>query len=196
MPRAVLPTISCTRNVLAGWKRPQLVGDHPYAKARQDGSGTYQVRHGDWRAIYEETPTMTSRLSLSAIEGTSTDERNQQPAPPDEMVTLRPDEYEALLDQIDEAEDRAATLQHRMDRKGGRGDLWLTGEEVDRLLDGASPVTIWREKRGMSLRGLAAAADISPSLLSEIEGGTKTGSVDTLRKLSHALKVDLDTLVP
>jgi mRNA-degrading endonuclease RelE of RelBE toxin-antitoxin system len=31
----------------------QLVGDHPYAKARQDGSGTYQVRHGDWRAIYE-----------------------------------------------------------------------------------------------------------------------------------------------
>jgi hypothetical protein len=103
-------------------------------------------------------------------------ETNDRP-PPDEMVTLRRDEYEALLDQIDEAEDRAAVIQHRMDRKDGRGDLWLTGEKVDRLLDGASPVTIWREKRGMSLRGLAAAADTSPSLPSEIEGGTKTGSL-------------------
>ena len=39
-------------------------------------------------------------------------------------------------------------------------------------------------------------AGVSVSLLSEIEGATKTGSVDTLRKLAYALKVDLDTLVP
>ena len=39
-------------------------------------------------------------------------------------------------------------------------------------------------------------ADISISLLSEIEGATKTGSVDTLRKLAQVLKVDLDPLAP
>lgn len=110
-------------------------------------------------------------------------------------ITLRRDEYEALLDRIEEAEDRAALLQHRLDRKEGRRDF-LTGEEVTRLLDGASPMTVWREKRGKTLRGLAAAAGISPGLLSEIEAGTKTGSVQTLRKMARVLQVDLDTLVP
>jgi transcriptional regulator with XRE-family HTH domain len=37
---------------------------------------------------------------------------------------------------------------------------------------------------------------MSPSLVSEIENGTKEGSIDTLRKLAHALKVDVDTLLP
>jgi transcriptional regulator with XRE-family HTH domain len=39
-------------------------------------------------------------------------------------------------------------------------------------------------------------AGISPSLLAEIESGAKKGSVDTLHKLAHELKVNLDTLVP
>ncbi len=71
----------------------------------------------------------------------------------------------------------------------------LTIEEAERLIGGENPVKLWREKQGWTQRALAGAAGISPSLLAEIEGGTKTGSVETLRKLAHALKVDLDALV-
>ena len=71
----------------------------------------------------------------------------------------------------------------------------LTVEEASRLIDGEEPVKVWREKRGMTQRALAAAAGVSHGLLADIESGTKTGSVDTLRKLAHELKVDLDTLV-
>jgi DNA-binding XRE family transcriptional regulator len=123
-------------------------------------------------------------------------ETNTNRPPPDEMVTLRRDEYEILLDRLEDAEDRAAVLEHRLEVKQGRRHLWLSSKEVDRLLDGASPMTVWREKRGLTQQALASLADISKSFLSEIENGTGVASVETLRKLAHVLKVDLDTLVP
>ena len=67
---------------------------------------------------------------------------------------------------------------------------------MDRLIAGENPVKFWRDKRGYTQRSLADTVNVSMSLLSEIEAGRKTGSVDTLRKLAQALKVDLDTLVP
>ena len=64
------------------------------------------------------------------------------------------------------------------------------------MIAGENPVRFWREKRRMTAKALAVQAEVSASLLSEIESGRKTGSVDTLRKLALALKVELDTLVP
>jgi ribosome-binding protein aMBF1 (putative translation factor) len=118
----------------------------------------------------------------------------ERPSPPseDEMVTLRRADYEALLDRLEDAEDTAAVLRHRHKRN----HLWLTSDEVDCLLKGVSPVKVWRKKRELSLESLAAMAGISKSFLSEIEHGKATASVDTLRKLAHELKVDLDSLVP
>jgi DNA-binding XRE family transcriptional regulator len=121
---------------------------------------------------------------------------DRTPPGEDEMITLRRDDYEQLLDRLEDAEDRAAVLAHRLEVKQGRGNLWLTSDEVNRLLDGASPVTIWREKRHLTQQALAGMAGISKSFLSEIENGTGVASVETLRKLAHELKVDLDTLVP
>ncbi len=114
-----------------------------------------------------------------------------------DTVTLRRADLESLLDDLEDAEDRAAVAEHRlaMGKTGGVA-VALTPEEVDRLLAGEHPVRIWREKHGLTVRSLAASAEISPSMLTEIETGTKTGSVETLRKLALALKVDLDALVP
>ena len=64
-----------------------------------------------------------------------------------------------------------------------------------RLAAGEAPLRVWREHRGLTLRALAAAAGISPAMLSETETGKKEGSVRTLRSLAHALDVDLDDLV-
>ena len=105
-------------------------------------------------------------------------------------------DYEALLSELEDAEDRAAIFEYELAKAKRSVPEPLTIEEVERLREGEHPVKIWREKRQMAQRALAAAAEISPTLLSEIEGGTKTGSVDTLRKLAHALKVDVDALLP
>lgn len=48
----------------------------------------------------------------------------------------------------------------------------------------------------MTQRDLAASAGISQSQVAEIETGSKTGSIDTLRKLAAALKVQLDSIAP
>ena len=52
-----------------------------------------------------------------------------------------------------------------------------------------------RKRQNISLRKLAATAEISPSYLSQIEGGKIDPSLSVLRKLSAALGVPLFTLV-
>ena len=68
-------------------------------------------------------------------------------------------------------------------------------EVVDRLLSGVSPIKVYREHRGMSQKELAAATNISPVYLSQIETGRRVGSAKTLASIAHALEVSLDDLV-
>jgi transcriptional regulator with XRE-family HTH domain len=51
-----------------------------------------------------------------------------------------------------------------------------------------------REEQGISLRGLAAGIEVSPSLLSQIENGLARPSVGTLWALVNELGVSLDRL--
>ncbi|MBF0268923.1 MAG: helix-turn-helix transcriptional regulator [Alphaproteobacteria bacterium] len=64
------------------------------------------------------------------------------------------------------------------------------------LLDGASPLKVLRQYRKMTQAELASAAGIAKLYLSQIETGRRTGSVETLRALARALKVDLDMIAP
>jgi DNA-binding XRE family transcriptional regulator len=112
-----------------------------------------------------------------------------------ETVTLLRADYEALLSELEDAEDRAAMLEHRMAKASRKAPEMLTLEDADRLIAGENPVKVWRERRGLTQQALAGLAHISKSFLSEIENGTKEPSVETLRKLAHELKTDLDSLV-
>ena len=111
-------------------------------------------------------------------------------------VTLRRGDFDALIETLEGALGRIAVLEHQFATAKGGGSRSLTKEEADRLTAGASPVKVWREKQGLNQRELADAAEISQSHLAEIETGIKAGSVETLRRLARALKVDLDALVP
>lgn len=73
---------------------------------------------------------------------------------------------------------------------------YLTADETRRLLDGESPIRIWREKRSLSQRALAEAAGIAAGYLAEIETGRKPGSTDALRRVAAALRVPLEDLLP
>src|SRR3546814_3871263 len=57
---------------------------------------------------------------------------------------------------------------------------------VERLLDGENPVRVWREHRGLTVKALAERAGISAAYLSQIEGGQRDGSLDTMRKIAEA----------
>jgi DNA-binding XRE family transcriptional regulator len=106
-------------------------------------------------------------------------------------------DYEALLSELEDAQDRIALLEHRLAKAERRAPEMLTLDEADRLIAGKEhPIRFWREKRRMTQQALAGLAGISKAFLSEIEHGTKEPSIETLRKLANELKTDIDSLVP
>ena len=116
----------------------------------------------------------------------------------EDTVTISRDDWQRLQEQLEEAQDRAAIAarrgrERRIGKQAARRD-YLDAAEAIRLLNGASPVKVWREKRGLSQRALASRAGISPAYLAEIETGRKPGSGDALRKLAATLQVAAEDL--
>lgn len=106
--------------------------------------------------------------------------------PPERHAALNA-QWEALLDRIEDMQAGLAYLR-------GEGEEYLPMHVVERLLDKESPLLVWREHRGLTVRALAEKAGVSPSLVSEIETGKKEGSIATLKALARALDLTLDDL--
>lgn len=115
-----------------------------------------------------------------------------------QTVTLRRKDYDALVRAAEDAADRAAVEAHRAheDRVGWAvaRQSYLTSDETRRLLDGSSPVRIWREKREMTQRVLAEAARVAVSYLSEIETGKKPGSFAAMQRIALVLEIPVGDL--
>lgn len=112
----------------------------------------------------------------------------------DDIVILSRAEYDALAAAGEDAEDIAAA-RAVLDRLEAGQEGTLTSDDVDQLLDAATPLQFWRKKRGLTQAALATAAGIQQGYLSEIEAGKKTGDVQVLRHLALALDITLDDLV-
>jgi len=116
-----------------------------------------------------------------------------------DTVTIGRSDFEALIQAAEDAEDLVALAAHdaeeaQLGREAARRD-YLTGDEAEQLLEGHSPVKVWRNKRKLSQRALAAAAGIQPGYLAEIETGKKPGSADALHRLSVVLGVAMKDLM-
>jgi DNA-binding XRE family transcriptional regulator len=101
-------------------------------------------------------------------------------------VLVPEDDYEDLIDGI--------AAEKIMARIRAGEETW-PAELVYELWETDSRIRTYRNYRKMSVSDLAAAAGISQPYLSEIESGKKTGSVDVLKRIAAALKVDLDDIV-
>lgn len=110
-----------------------------------------------------------------------------------DTVTLSRRDFETLTELVADAADLADLEAVKRKLISGETEAFPF-EIAERLLDGENPVRVFRDHRGLGLRQLAAKADLSPSYLSEIESGAKTGSVDSLRRLADALDVSIDLL--
>ncbi len=112
-----------------------------------------------------------------------------------DTVTIPRAEYDRLCAAEDDFLDLQAALAVRERIEAGTEEL-VPAAVADRLIDGASPVKVWREHRGLSQSALARASGVNRVQIADIEAGRATGSVMTLRALADALRVAVDDLLP
>ena len=101
-------------------------------------------------------------------------------------------EWEALMARLEERDDMAEAAR-QMDAIRA-GEETLPADMVSRLTSGDSPLKVWREYRGYTLRALAAEIGISSAAVSKIETGKSQPTVATLGKLAGALGCDMEDL--
>jgi ribosome-binding protein aMBF1 (putative translation factor) len=114
-------------------------------------------------------------------------------------VTLSRADYESLAETLENVMDRARLIaaekrETEFGKAAARKDAWPVAL-LERRLAGESPVRLWREQRGLSVRALARASGVKASYLSEIENRKKPGSVAALGKLAAALGIAVDDLI-
>lgn len=116
----------------------------------------------------------------------------------EDMVVLPKADYDRLLaaarDKLeDEADAReAARILARLES----GEEETLPFEVVKRLRAENRIKVLREYRGMTQRELAAAAELNPLYLSQIECGRATGGIKSLTRLAEALGVEVEMVTP
>mgnify|MGYP001063088253 CR=1 FL=1 len=104
-------------------------------------------------------------------------------------------DYQRLLERLEDAEELRAYARAKAELSAGDNES-IPAVVVDRLSAGESPLRASGERRGLIQQALADATGLGKSFVSQLESGTKTGTIGTLRALPQALQVDLDDLTP
>ena len=107
-----------------------------------------------------------------------------------ELVTIEKSEHERLRQAADDLADIIA-----YDRAMADGDESLPSGLVKRMIDGESPLRVYRDYRGLTQAQLSERSGVNRVQIANIEAGGKTGSVETVRKLAEALGLTIDDLV-
>ena len=94
------------------------------------------------------------------------------PAKADEIVILTRQEYDALMDELEDARAAAAALAEG----APAAEMLLTAEEAEAAAQARSLIDFWIEKRAAKAADIAKAADLSDSQLSDIRHGTPIAS--------------------
>ncbi|WP_422460209.1 helix-turn-helix domain-containing protein [Endozoicomonas sp. ALB115] len=109
------------------------------------------------------------------------------------FVVMPYDEYQAMLEKLEDLEDSDAVHEFRAALRRGEEEL-IPAEVVNRLLT-ENTVKVWREYRGMSQKSLAENTGISEAMISQIESGKKQGSLKTITKIAQALNLTVDDII-
>ena len=105
--------------------------------------------------------------------------------------------YDTYLQLVEKAE----MLQDIQDYDAAKASLergddeLIPAEIVNAILDGANPIKVWREYRGISQQELAHQVEISVPYLSQLETNKRKGSLEVLSAIATALNILLDTMV-
>jgi len=106
-----------------------------------------------------------------------------------ESVTLSRADFDAMIEELEDAEDRMAVLEDcLLDREPEQNRYLLSMADTMRIIDGASPITVWREKRGLTVAELASAVGLGDGEMARIEDGAAVDTL-TIGKIVEALNV-------
>lgn len=76
-----------------------------------------------------------------------------------------------------------------------KGEELIPSEVTYAILDGANPIRVWRNHRGLTQKQVSDAAGISKPYLSQIESGKRTGTAEVLTAIANALDLTIDDIV-
>jgi DNA-binding XRE family transcriptional regulator len=111
-----------------------------------------------------------------------------------EWAVLPYQEYLRIIEQTEMLEDIREYDQIKNAIEAGNEEL-IPAEVVYAILDGANPVRVWREFRGLTQQEVAAKAGISTAYLSQLETGKRAGTPRVLSAIARVLNVDVDDLL-
>jgi DNA-binding XRE family transcriptional regulator len=111
-----------------------------------------------------------------------------------EMLTISKLEYEKLCAAAEDLTDLKAYDTATAMLADSAEEL-IPAEFVNRLLNGHSPLKVYREIRGYTQAQLAQLAEVNRTTIGEIKIGRKQGSVATLSRLANLLDITIDDLV-
>jgi DNA-binding XRE family transcriptional regulator len=106
------------------------------------------------------------------------------------FVKVPQKDFESLIDKLEDAQDRLA-----LDKALRQNEERFPGTLVQRMVEGESPLRVFRQYRGLTQQALADAAKVSKTTISELETGRKDGSIKTIARIAEVLNVDIDDLV-
>ena len=107
-----------------------------------------------------------------------------------ETVTIPRGEYERLMQASEDLADLIAYDRAMASEEGS-----IPAEFVKRMIDGESPVRVYRDLRGLTQVQLGELSGVNRVQIADIEAGRKAGSIDTVKKLAAALSVSVDDLI-
>lgn len=110
------------------------------------------------------------------------------------MAVLPVDDYERLMEAVEDQDDIAAA--ERAERRRAAGEEYVPSEMVDRLIDGENALRVWRQYRQLSIARLAEISGINKATISQLENEKAFGRPATWRSLADALRVTVDDILP
>jgi len=115
----------------------------------------------------------------------------------EELAILPKSEYERLAKLVaDEDVGTARVVRDARDKIAAGREIIVPKAVVDRLAAGENPIRVLREWRAMTQAGLVGAIGITQGYLSDLEAGKRKGPVALHQKISRALGVPIDLLLP
>jgi len=115
----------------------------------------------------------------------------------EELAILPKSEYERLAKLVaDEDVGTARVVRDARDKIAAGREIMVPKAVVDRLAAGENPIRVLREWRAMTQAGLVGAIGITQGYLSDLEAGKRKGPVALHQKISRALGVPIDLLLP
>ncbi|MBN1660844.1 MAG: helix-turn-helix transcriptional regulator [Anaerolineae bacterium] len=116
-------------------------------------------------------------------------EKNGKP----EWAVLPYEEYERLVEEAEMLQDVRAYDEAK--KAVAAGEELVPSEVTYAILDGANPVRVWREHRGMSRKRLAEASGLGASYLSQVESGKRKPGPEALAAIAKELGLEPDDII-